>query len=140
MTILHSRSMPSHRANRTDHIAFGEPLRWLSLGLRDFRRGGAELPDEKKARFMAIRERLSQLSSRFGDNLLDATNAFAHYVTAESELAGIPEDVGRSGNAAFVIVPVRPDDDRVAADRNAVAEVIVRRTVAGGELGDLRPA
>ena len=35
----------------------------------------------KKARFKAIRERLSQLSSRFSDNLLDATNAFAHYVT-----------------------------------------------------------
>jgi len=61
--------------------------------LRDFRLGGAELPDEKKARFMAIRERLSQLSSRFSDNLLDATNAFAHYVTAEKELTGIPEDV-----------------------------------------------
>jgi len=68
--------------------------------LRDFRRGGAELPDEKKARFMAIRERLSQLSSRFGDNLLDATNAFAHYVTAESELAGIPEDVLQAAREA----------------------------------------
>jgi len=68
--------------------------------LRDFRRGGAELPDEKKTRFMAIRERLSQLSSRFGDNLLDATNAFAHYVTAESELAGIPEDVLQAAREA----------------------------------------
>ena len=61
--------------------------------LRDFRLGGAELPAESKARFMAIRERLSQLSSRFSDNLLDATNAFAHYVTDEAELAGIPDDV-----------------------------------------------
>ena len=41
MTTLHSGSMPSRRANRTDHIAFGEPLRWLSLGLRDFRRAPA---------------------------------------------------------------------------------------------------
>ncbi len=68
--------------------------------LRDFRRGGADLPDDKKARFMAIRERLSQLSSRFGDNLLDATNAFAHYVTAEKELAGIPEDVLQAAREA----------------------------------------
>jgi oligopeptidase A len=37
--------------------------------LRDFRLGGAELDREAKARFMAIRERLSQLSSRFSDNL-----------------------------------------------------------------------
>ena len=61
--------------------------------LRDFRLGGAELGAEDKARFMAIRERLSQLSSRFSDNLLDATNAFAHYVNDPVELSGIPQDV-----------------------------------------------
>ncbi len=61
--------------------------------LRDFRLGGAELPPQKKTRFMAIRERLSDLSSRFSDNLLDATNAYAHYASDAKELAGIPEDV-----------------------------------------------
>jgi oligopeptidase A len=61
--------------------------------LRDFRLGGAELPPEKKARFMAIRERLSELGSRFSDNLLDATNAFGHFVTDRAGVAGIPEDV-----------------------------------------------
>ena len=68
--------------------------------LRDFRLGGAELGPEQKARVMAIRERLSQLSSRFSDNLLDATNAFAHYVTDESELSGIPEDVQQAAREA----------------------------------------
>ena len=69
--------------------------------LRDFRLGGAELPAERKARFMEIRERLSQLSSRFSDNLLDATNAFAHYVEDERGLSGIPDDVRRAaGDAA----------------------------------------
>ncbi|OGA47372.1 MAG: oligopeptidase A [Betaproteobacteria bacterium RIFCSPLOWO2_12_FULL_62_13] len=68
--------------------------------LRDFRLGGAELPPERKARFMAIRERLSQLSSRFSDNLLDATNAFAYYVTDEVELAGIPNDVRQAAREA----------------------------------------
>jgi oligopeptidase A len=61
--------------------------------LRDFRLGGAELPVGKKARFMAIRERLSELGSRFSDNLLDATNAFTHHVTDRAGTAGIPEDV-----------------------------------------------
>ncbi len=61
--------------------------------LRDFRLGGAELPAGKKARFMAIRERQSELGSRFSDNLLDATNAFAHHVTDRAGTAGIPEDV-----------------------------------------------
>src|SRR3970282_2191014 len=61
--------------------------------LRDFRLGGAELPSEKKARFKEISERLSQLSSRFSDNLLDATNAFAHPITDPALAAGIPQDV-----------------------------------------------
>jgi oligopeptidase A len=61
--------------------------------LRDFRLGGAELPADKKTRFKEISERLSQISSRFSDNLLDATNAFSHLVTARDEVAGIPEDV-----------------------------------------------
>jgi oligopeptidase A len=61
--------------------------------LRDFRRGGVDLPEEKKTRFKAVQERLSDLASRFSDNLLDATNAFVHYVATARELAGIPEDV-----------------------------------------------
>ena len=61
--------------------------------LRDFRLGGAELPPEKKARFKEISERLSRITSRFSDNLLDATNAFSHFVTDPAEAAGIPEDV-----------------------------------------------
>jgi oligopeptidase A len=61
--------------------------------LRDFRLGGAELPPAKKARFKEISERLSQLSSRFSDNLLDATNAFSHHITDPAVTAGIPEDV-----------------------------------------------
>jgi len=60
--------------------------------LRDFRLGGAELPDDKKPRFTAIRERLSQLSSRFSDNLLDATNAFSYVTSDTAEVSGIPED------------------------------------------------
>ena len=60
--------------------------------LRDFRLGGAELPPAKKARFKEISERLSQLSSRFSDNLLDATNAFSHHIVDPGLTAGLPED------------------------------------------------
>ena len=59
--------------------------------LRDFRLGGAELPDEQKPRFLAISEELSQLAAKFSENLLDATNAFAEIITDESELAGLPD-------------------------------------------------
>ncbi len=60
--------------------------------LRDFRLGGAELPEDRKARFLAIQEELSALCSRFSDNLLDATNAYTWLVEDEAELSGIPAD------------------------------------------------
>jgi len=61
--------------------------------LRDFRLGGAELPEADKQRFMEIQQELAALSAKFEENLLDATNAFTHYVENRDELAGIPEDV-----------------------------------------------
>jgi oligopeptidase A len=68
--------------------------------LRDFRLGGAELDDVAKARFKAVAERLSELSSKFSDNVLDATNAFTHYATSGQELLGLPEDVVTAARAA----------------------------------------
>ena len=68
-------------------------FRSIEHELRDFRLGGAELPADKKQRYTELREKLSALSSRFSDNLLDATNAFAHYVESKEALAGIPDDV-----------------------------------------------
>ncbi|MDP2761837.1 MAG: M3 family metallopeptidase [Sideroxyarcus sp.] len=61
--------------------------------LRDFRLGGAELPEDKKQRYLALQERQSELSSRFSDNLLDATNDFTLVVEQRGELSGLPEDV-----------------------------------------------
>ncbi len=61
--------------------------------LRDFRLGGAELGAADKKRFMDIQQELAALSAKFEENLLDATNAFAHYAESRDELAGIPDDV-----------------------------------------------
>jgi oligopeptidase A len=60
--------------------------------LRDFRLGGAELPEDKKARYLEIQEKLSELSSRFSDNLLDATNDYTLLITDKNELSGLPDD------------------------------------------------
>ena len=68
--------------------------------LRDFRLSGAELAKEDKARFKAVDEELAQLSSRFEDNLLDATNDYALYVENVAELAGVPADVLAAAAAA----------------------------------------
>jgi oligopeptidase A len=77
-----------------------EQRRIIDNELRDFRLGGAELAPEQKARFKAIRARLDELSSRFNDNVLDATNAFSHVVTDPAEVAGIPADVLEAARAA----------------------------------------
>ncbi|MEP6609259.1 MAG: M3 family metallopeptidase, partial [Burkholderiaceae bacterium] len=60
--------------------------------LRDFRLGGAELPASKKERFKQVREREAQVSNRFAENVLDASNAFALYVDDAGALAGVPPD------------------------------------------------
>ena len=60
--------------------------------LRDFRLGGAELDDAQKQRFRELRERQSQLATRFAENVLDATNAFALHIADREALAGVPED------------------------------------------------
>lgn len=64
--------------------------------LRDFRLGGAELPAEKKQRFLQIQEELSKLTSTFSDNLLDATNAYSLLIEDAEKVAGIPDDVLQS--------------------------------------------
>lgn len=67
-----------------------ERRRVVDNEIRDFRLSGAELPEEQKPRYQAIMEELSQLSAKFSENLLDATNAFAEIVTDETLLAGLP--------------------------------------------------
>ena len=66
--------------------------------IRNFVLSGAELADAAKARFAQIQERQAELSQKFSENSLDATDAFAYYATAD-EVAGIPEDVLQTARA-----------------------------------------
>lgn len=74
--------------------------RIIDNALRDFRLSGAELPEAQKPRFQAIQEEQAALSAKFSENLLDATNAFAEYISDESELAGLPNDVIQAAREA----------------------------------------
>lgn len=105
--------------------------------LRDFRLSGAELAEDKKSRFLQIQEELSALSSRFSDNLLDATNDFALLVEDEKELSGIPADdmqaaaeaARESGKAGWLFTLKAPSympvlqyaDDRALREKMYVA-------------------
>ncbi len=59
--------------------------------LRDFHLSGVDLPAKKKDRYREIRQRQSQLTTRFEENVLDATQAFSRHVTDEARLSGLPE-------------------------------------------------
>ena len=74
--------------------------RIIDQEIRDFRLSGAELSEDSKPRFRAISEELAQLSAKFAENLLDATNAFTKLVTDEAELAGLPDDVRQAAREA----------------------------------------
>ena len=67
--------------------------------LRDFVLGGAELQGQAKERFAAIEERLAQLTQKFNENALDATDAWSYYASAH-DLAGVPADVVAAARAA----------------------------------------
>ncbi|NMM36382.1 MAG: M3 family metallopeptidase [Glaciimonas sp.] len=74
--------------------------RIIDNAVRDFRLGGADLPEDKKARFAAIQEQHSALSTKFSENVLDATNDYALLIEDETELAGLPTDVMQAAHAA----------------------------------------
>jgi len=76
------------------------PRRAVENELRDFRLGGAELPAREKARLKAVDAELAELSAQFEDNVLDATNDWALFVTDRNELAGVPEVVLAEAAAA----------------------------------------
>ena len=59
--------------------------------LRDFRLSGIALPPEQRARYKDIQQELAQLSAKFSENVLDATQAWTRHLTDEARLAGLPD-------------------------------------------------
>jgi oligopeptidase A len=68
----------------------GARRRFVTKTMQDFRRHGAELDAAGKARLEALDVELSQLTTKFGENVLDSTNEFELVVTEEAKLAGLP--------------------------------------------------
>ena len=67
--------------------------------VRNFVLGGAELQGAAKERFAVIQERQAELSQKFSENALDATDAFSHFTTLD-QLDGVPADVISAARAA----------------------------------------
>jgi len=63
----------------------------IENALRDFRLSGIDLDADKQARYKEIQQQLTTLTTRFEENLLDATQAWSRQISNEEELSGLPE-------------------------------------------------
>ncbi|MDP2748074.1 oligopeptidase A [Pseudomonas sp.] len=63
----------------------------LEHALRDFRLSGIDLPAEQQKRYGEIQMRISELESRFSNQLLDATQAWTKHITDEAALDGLTD-------------------------------------------------
>ncbi|MGC2140633.1 MAG: M3 family metallopeptidase, partial [Methylovirgula sp.] len=111
-----------------------------------FRRAGAGLAAEVKARLAEIGERLAALGTQFSQNVLADENAFALVLETQDELAGLPEWMkspaaaeaerrGLSGRYAFTLARSSIEPFLQTSQRRDLREKIFRAFVARGESG-----
>lgn len=66
-----------------------EQLAVVDHALLEFKLAGVALDGAKKDRFKAVMLEMSSLAAKFEENVLDATNSFAHEITDAAELEGL---------------------------------------------------
>ena len=70
-----------------------EQMRLVETIYRDFQRNGADLPDNQRDEFKALKERMAMVSLNLSQNLLKENDGFKLILDKEDDLAGLPEDV-----------------------------------------------
>jgi oligopeptidase A len=78
----------------------GPRRRFLTKTIDSFRRHGADLDAAGKARLEAIDIELSTVTTKFSQNVLDATNAFELTIAEEAGLAGLPPSAVAAARAS----------------------------------------
>ena len=72
----------------------------IENSLRDFELSGISLPAEQQRRYAEIVARLSELSSQFSNNVLDATMGWEKVITDIDQVAGLPESALQAAKAS----------------------------------------
>lgn len=72
----------------------------ITDALRDFELSGIGLPADQQHRYGEISKRMSELGSKFSNNVLDATMGWTKHISDEKELAGMPESALAAAKAA----------------------------------------
>ncbi len=75
------------------YLTKAERYRLVERVYKGFIRGGAMLSEEDKAKLIQIAMEASQLSPKFSDNVLNATNAWELHVTEPCDVEGMPASV-----------------------------------------------
>jgi oligopeptidase A len=118
----------------------------LKLWLRDFVLSGAELQGAAKERFAAIQERSAELGQQFSEHVLDATDGYAYYASAE-ELEGVPADAisaaleaakaeGKEGHKLTLHFPCYLPVMQYAGNRDLRARLYRAYVTRASELGE----
>jgi len=71
----------------------GAQQRAVEALLLEARLGGVGLEGAEKDRFNQLQQELAELSTRFSNNVLDATKAFQLDLTTEEDVAGLPDSL-----------------------------------------------
>lgn len=119
----------------------------IQNALRDFKLSGAELAPEKKQRFATIQEQLAALSTKFSENVLDATNHYSLHIEDVNALAGLPEDAllaartkaeqaGKTGYLFGLQFPSFYPILQYADDRALRTKIYRANTTKASELGE----
>ena len=101
------RALEAYAATDDAAALQGIRRRHLDKTLREFKRYGANLPAEQKARVEAIQTELAKLSNTFQNNVLDGTNAFELVFETAEPLAGLPPSALRLAQASAEAKGVR---------------------------------
>lgn len=110
--------------------------RLLESSYKGFVRGGANLDDAGKQRLREISEKMSELTTKYAQNVLKSTAAFEKVIDDEKVLAGLPERVKNNYKAAaeakglkgkwLIKLSPPPIDIATHAENRALREEIYR--------------
>lgn len=87
------------RSSDTYSRLSGPQQKMVDNMLRDFKLSGIGLEQDKKVRFSEIKSELAELTTRFSNNVLDATQAWQKVILDKQDLPGLPATVLESAAA-----------------------------------------
>lgn len=84
------QAMKAYAATDAARALRGTKARYLKKTIDSFKRAGADLDTAGKARLQEIDVALSEVTTKFSENVLDATNAWELVLSDEASLRGLP--------------------------------------------------